>query len=907
LHGDLKVRGGNAGSAIVLDQVGLNPGQVRITASGDTTVNGGAGPVILSGLTRGLSVSLAEGADNITLDNLSLPGNAVVSARGDSSIITFDNVQVAKNVNIHNNGNLSTIDLIDTTVGRNLILGHGQNIALESVTVDRNSAITGGRLSDTVTVDNSIFHGAMGLHTSHGADLIQLGDNGDPQGVPNAFDGPVRITLGGGADILQLGGDSGTADHSTFSGKVFFDGDGGGNTLRNFEPSSYIGNSRFRIKNFQSIVTNPTTTPPTVSSTNPASHATNVALNLKIAATFSEPIDPTTITAQDVTVTAPGSVPVAGTLNYAGTTVTFTPQAPLAADTVYTMTIATGVEDLAKTPLATAYTTTFTTGAAADTTPPAVSSTDPANSQTGVALNNKIAATFSEAMDPLTLTTADVSVTGPGSVSVLGTVSDVGATMTFSPTSDLAPDTLYTATITAAAKDLAGNALASNYVWTFTTGATPDTTAPTVVATDPANNATGVALNKELAVTFSEAMDPLTLTAADVSVTGPGSVSVLGTVNDVGATMTFTPTSNLAPDTLYTATITTAAKDLAGNALAANDVWTFTTGATPDTTLPTVSSTNPVAAQTNFPLNNAVAATFSEPMDPQTINAATMTLDGPGSTPITGTVTYDSTNDIASFTPSSNLAPNTTFTATISGGANGVKDLAGNPLASDDVWTFTTGTQIAQAPINLGAAGAFAVMATASISGTGPTVINGNVGLNPGTSQGIPPAQVNGTIDIDNQAIMTAQADLLSAYNDAVNRSVTPVTLPGNMGGLTFTPGLYTNSSSVLIEGAGANNNVTLDAQGNPNAVFIFQMGSTLTTGTGAQVILTGGAKASNIFWQVGTSATLGTGTMFQGNILAATTITVNNGSIVDGRLLGGSTTAGSVTVNASTVTVPSA
>jgi hypothetical protein len=164
---------------------------------------------------------------------------------------------------------------------------------------------------------------------------------------------------------------------------------------------------------------------------------------------------------------------------------------------------------------------------------------------------------------------------------------------------------------------------------------------------------------------------------------------------------------------------------------------------------------------------------------------------------------------------------------------------------------------------------------------------------------------VNGTIHVDDQAIITAQSDLAAAYNDAVGRSVSSAVLPGNMGGLTFTPGLYTNSTSVLIQGAGPANNVTLDAQGDPNAIFIFKMGSTLTTGPGAQVILAGGAKASNVFWQVGTSATLNTTTIFKGNILAAVTITVNTGSVVEGRLLGGSNSDGSVTINASTVTVP--
>ncbi len=126
------------------------------------------------------------------------------------------------------------------------------------------------------------------------------------------------------------------------------------------------------------------------------------------------------------------------------------------------------------------------------------------------------------------------------------------------------------------------------------------------------------------------------------------------------------------------------------------------------------------------------------------------------------------------------------------------------------------------------------------------------------------------------------------------------------MGGLTFTPGLYTNSSSVRISGAGSNNNVTLDAQGDANAIFIFKMGSTLITGPGAHVVLAGNAQAKNIFWQVGSSATLDTTTIFKGNILANVTITVNNGSAIVRRLLAGSNSAGSVTINGSTLTVPS-
>lgn len=326
-----------------------------------------------------------------------------------------------------------------------------------------------------------------------------------------------------------------------------------------------------------------------------------------------------------------------------------------------------------------------------------------------------------------------------------------------------------------------------------------------------------------------------------------------------------------------------------------------------DTTPPTVSSTTPLDHATGVFLNRTVAPTFSEAMNESTLTKANFTVAKPSGAVVAGSVAYDSASHTETFTPSSNLAPSTTYTVTIAGGVNGVRDLAGNPLAVDKVWTFQTGTQIAQATIPLGAAGTFALMATASITGTGPSQITGDVGLSPGTSQGIDPSQINGSIDINDQAIQTAQAALLHAYNDAISRAVTSQALPGNMGGLTFTPGLYTNSTSVLIQGVGSDNFVTLDAQGDANAIFIFKMGSTLTAATGSQVILAGGAKAGNIFWQIGSSATINAGSIFKGNLLAAVTITVNSGSAVEGRLLAGSTGgAGSVTVNASRVTVPS-
>ena len=659
-----------------------------------------------------------------------------------------------------------------------------------------------------------------------------------------------------------------------------------------------------------------TTAPaPTVVSTVPLNGATAVAESSTATATFSVPMDATTITTTTFTLMGPGATAVAGSVSYAGNTATFTPTAPLKGATLYTATITTGAKDPTGAPLAANFVWTFTTAPT-----PAVTFTAPSNGATNVPLNQKVGATFNTPMTSSTITAAGTftlaATTGGASVAGAVTYDSASNTAVFTPTAALTANTQYTATVTTAAKSVPGNALPANYVWSFTTGPAPNAVAPTVTSTDPANAAINVPLNQKVAATFSTFMDPSTISAAGtftLAATVSG-VAVPGTVSYAGETAVFSPTANLAASTQYTATITTAAKDLTGTALAANFTWNFTTGLAANVVGPTITLTNPASAATNVFIDTTVSATFSTAMDPTTITNATFTLAvaGVGGASVSGTVSYDSASQIATFTPSANLTANTQYTATVS---NMAKDLSGNALTSGpsstppDPWSFTTGAATgAGGPgiINLGSAGSFAVMATASITSTGPTVINGNVGLAPGTSQGIPPAQVNGTIHVNDPIVTKAQADLLAAFNDATSRSTNAQTLPGNMGGLTFTPGLYVNSTSVLISGAGPNNNVTLDAQGNPNAVFIFKMGSTLTTGVGSQVILAGGAKASHVFWQVDTSATIDVGSIFQGNVLAATSITINTGSAVTGSMFAGAAGgAGSATVNASTVTVP--
>jgi len=216
-----------------------------------------------------------------------------------------------------------------------------------------------------------------------------------------------------------------------------------------------------------------------------------------------------------------------------------------------------------------------TAGAPPDTSAPTVSFTNPLNTATGVATNQKITAIFSESMAPASCTPTTFTVSA-----VVGKVTCVDRTAIFTPTGNLANTTLYTATITTGVTDLAGNALVANKLWTFTTGTTADATAPTVSSINPADTAIGVAINGNITATFSEAMDPATIIGTTFTVTSPGPTSVSGTVTSSGSVATFTPASNLAATTLYTATITTGVTDLAGNPLGAPKVWTFATGTT---------------------------------------------------------------------------------------------------------------------------------------------------------------------------------------------------------------------------------------------------------------------------------------------------------------------------------------
>lgn len=463
---------------------------------------------------------------------------------------------------------------------------------------------------------------------------------------------------------------------------------------------------------------------------------------------------------------------------------------------------------------------------------------------------------------------------------------------------------------------------------------------PTVVAVTPVNNETNVSYNlQSVTAEFSVPMDSATLTAASFTLSkGNPAVLVTGVVTYANRVAELTLDANLTANTLYTATITTAAKSANGVALSSNYVWTFTTGATADTTRPTVISTSPRNGDLNVSITKIITATFSEAMKALSITAAgTFTVkDTNTSANVPGTTTYSVINKIASFKPTANLAADTNYTATITTAA---QDLAGNAMLSNYNWTFVTaGASVPPPLVDLGLAATYGIASTAGITNT-PTLprtqVDGDVVLNPTATcngvavdgfGGIGPCGTPDRIPLINGTVVsktppypdttTAQAvtdDLRAAY-----LAITPANMPGGtsiaagttlgaptgnapvVGDNLFYPGVYTSNTSILITG-----DLTLDAQNNPNATFVFQSASTVGTAPSARILLVNGAKASNVYWQAGSDATLQTNTIWNGNIFAYRDITMVTGASSCGRLFAGAFTDGAFVFDANRVSVP--
>lgn len=230
------------------------------------------------------------------------------------------------------------------------------------------------------------------------------------------------------------------------------------------------------------------------------------------------------------------------------------------------------------------------------------------------------------------------------------------------------------------------------------------------------------------------------------------------------------------------------------------------------------------------------------------------------------------------------------------GADEGVLDGAGPPDAPLALDGGDAGTG---SGVDLRSAAAFAVLSGSTATSTGLTTITGDVGISPGSAlTGFPPGIIVGATHIGDAVTAQAMIDLTTAYNDAAARSFARVTVDGNLGGRTLAPGLYTSGSSLEI----TSGDLTLDGGGDANAVWIFQMGSTFTMTSGRQVFLTGSGRAANVYWEVGSSATIGSTAVIVGNLMADQSITLDTGATLTGRAL---TRIGAVTLDSNMVTLP--
>lgn len=461
---------------------------------------------------------------------------------------------------------------------------------------------------------------------------------------------------------------------------------------------------------------------------------------------------------------------------------------------------------------------------------------------------------------------------------------------------------------------------------------TPDTTRPTVTQTVPTDGAQNAATNTRISATFSEDMDPASITGTTFQITGPGATAVAGNVTYASNSRTalFAPSSpnTLPANTNFTGTIS-GAKDLAGNGLAASYVWRFATGAMSDSTPPTVVSTNPEDGASGLCSNQQVNVTFSEAMDPTTIDGSSLIVQhsGPPLQPaLSGIVSYDPAARIASFAAAPGLGAGS-FTVTVT---TGVRDLGGNPLAANKVTTFTSvAAACATAPL-LGAAASFGAFGgNATITNDGLlTVVHGNLGVNAASTKVTGFHDAGGrvyTTTTDNDGLVdgviytltappgsVAGAEVTKARSDALAafNSISPASLPNGkevsdpaqcascggigggadeLGGRTLPPGVYRSATGTYdIGGAGrVGGDLTLDARGDANAVWIFQTAAgsgTLNVGlTGpatpavpVKVLLINGAQAKNVFWYAPAGAVIGTGATMTGTILADAVITIS-------------------------------
>lgn len=441
-------------------------------------------------------------------------------------------------------------------------------------------------------------------------------------------------------------------------------------------------------------------TPPTILSTTPQAGASNVPggtdAGITVTIDFSEPIDTASFMATFAPTTALLGTPSFSNNNASASVTT---AAPLNPGATYTVSVV--ARDLANNALASPTMFGFTTLAVVDTTPPTVTATTPANAATNVTVAGlTVSATFSEPVAPSTIVTTLNAPFDLGTPTM--TMGNRVATWSMPSFDDGGVATFQASTtynVTVEATDVAGNAMAMPYPFSFTTASPPDTTPPTLVSILPADSATAVPTNSSVVMTFSEPMNTATVEAG---LRFNGSVRTgTYTWSNQNRVVRFSPTATWTASTSYTASFMTAPTDVAGNPMASVSR-SFTTGTGTDLTAATVTNRSPNTGAMGVPTrtgcdifffrsDTTVQLTFSSPVDPVTTAAAFTLLDG--TTPVQGTVTLSAAGTVLTFSPRTTLAFNTTYTVRLGDASTTAKDLQGNNI-TNVLYTFTTMREI---------------------------------------------------------------------------------------------------------------------------------------------------------------------------------------------------------------------
>lgn len=374
-----------------------------------------------------------------------------------------------------------------------------------------------------------------------------------------------------------------------------------------------------------------------------------------------------------------------------------------------------------------------------DKIPPKVVSNAPKSNEENVALNRAINITFSEPLEQQDFQSAFTVSRGaePNIVSMPGSVTSTGDTITFIPIINWTANTVYSVRFKAGVKDLAGLDLPVDSSWSFKTGTTSDNSGPQVSSVDPSSNSTVISINTTVRSQFSEDILPSSVTASSFYVTGP-SGNISGNLAVSGLQIIFTPTAALSFNTNYQATITTAVRDMSGNAMASNFSWSFKTEGQVDTTPPTILSVTPSDASTNVLVNSAVTILFSEAIDQGTVSISLK--DGSG-TAVNGSISFSGNSAI--FTPAANLAYNTAYTVTV---AAGVKDLSGNMTTASSSGSFTTApatTTLKVSALSLGFQHSVALMSDGTLRSWGSNN-GGQLGTGTWNTQSGIPSKISG-------------------------------------------------------------------------------------------------------------------------------------------------------------------